>query len=158
MPAVIPPPTPSVTAPAGQLAGRVGSRLERSRARESASICRVLLAAEPGRRAEELTGMLRERGYLVTVVGDGYELMNAWTFAWLASAAQPFEVIVTDGALPLLSGPEAVLELQQLSDCRATCVVAVSGADGDLWELDEIVSQVRSAFWPGPVRRKRACA
>ena len=158
MPAVIDLPTPSVTARVaeqGHPAGRLGARPERSRARESASICRVLLAAEAGQRAKELAALLREGGCQVTVVGDGFELLNAWTFAWLASCDQPFDLIVTDGALPLLSGQEAILELQQFSDCRAACVVTARGAD---WASDDIVSQVRSALWPGPRPRGRAWA
>jgi CheY-like chemotaxis protein len=127
-------------------------------AQGSNSARQVLLAAEPGERADALAAMLGDEGYQVVVVGDGFELLNAWTFAWLASRAQPFGVIVTDGPMPLLSAPEAILELRQFSDCRAACIAAVGGPDQDPMDPDEILSQVRTAFSRESRRKKRACA
>jgi CheY-like chemotaxis protein len=112
-----------------------------------------LLAAEAGERAAKLTTLFEDEGYEVVVVRDGFELMNAWTFAWLASGEQPFAVIVTDGPLSLLSGPEAVLELRQFSGCRAICVLAGSDAGQDPWSVERIVSEVRWAL--SPSRRRR---
>ena len=125
---------------------RLRARLERGRV-GGGGPCRILLAAEASLRTAELTVMLLEAGHQVTVVADGFELLNAWTFAWLAAQHQPFDLIVTEGTLPLLNGQEAILELQQFSDCRATCVVALGGAD---WDSDVVASQVRDVRWSGP--------
>ena len=144
VPAVIQRATPAVSS---RTAGsRLGAGLERGRARGGRP-CRVLLAAEASQRTAQLTVMLLEAGHQVTVVADGFELLNAWTFAWLVANDQPFDLIVTEGTLPLLNGQEAILELQQFSDCQATCVVAVGGVD---WDADEVAAQVRDALWPGP--------
>ena len=120
----------------------------------------VLLAAAPGVRAEALTAMLRNEGYRVVVVGDGFELLNAWTFAWLTSSsgAQPFEVIVVAGAMPLLSCSEAILELRRFSDCQAVCVATPSSPSEDSMALSEVVRRVRSAFMRESLPDRRAFA
>lgn len=135
--------------------GRRGARTRPgSPAREPSR--KVLLAAEPGLRAKELEGMLMDEGYQVTVVGDGFELLNAWTFPWLASGVQPFGVIVTDGPTLLLSAPETIHELRRFSGCRATWVTTVRGRSEDPLDLDEVVARVGVAFWRESLRKKPA--
>ena len=113
---------------------------------------RLLLGAAPGPRASELSILLSDLGYAIVRARDGFELINAWTFPWIASGGtvQPFSVIVVDRHLPLLDGEEAVAELQQFEGCHALCVVAPRG---QRWTLERLVAAV-----PAVTPRGRACA
>lgn len=98
----------------------------------------ILVVDDEERLREMLVEVLEGNGYSAITASDGREALNLYEQA--LSSRQPFDLVVLDLAMPVMSGQECIKELLVLDP--EVKILVMSGLMEDL-EKDEILGKVR---------------
>ncbi|KAK3118447.1 hypothetical protein QOZ80_9BG0699220 [Eleusine coracana subsp. coracana] len=113
-------PSPSPAAAAAATAGRAAVRWDQILPRRS---LRVLVEHDDSTR-QVVTALLRKCGYRVAAVADG---MKAWQV--MRERAYAFDLVLTEVAMPTLSGIQLLARIVAADECKNIPVVMMSSQD-----------------------------
>ena len=106
----------------------------------------ILVAEDSATQSAQISGLLQEAKYEVTVAGNGKEALHR------LEGGESFDLVLTDMVMPEMDGPTMLRELRKRG--IKTKVVFVSGYAEDAFEKN-LEGQTDFAFLPKPFTLKQ---